>query len=116
MLLHDEHTHNKCELRRLQATLLASRAKKLVALAHSDGCASGGGGGGGRRGKELTTEACWWVRGSRLDPNARRACSSSMNIRRANNLSSTCSTRHWQLGVGARRDVQKKQRVQVFGS
>ena len=102
MLLHDKQTHNKCELRRLQATLLASRAKKLVALDHSDGCASDGGCGGSRRGKEFTTEACWWVRGLRLDPNARRACSSSMNSRRANSLSSTCATCHVQLGARAR--------------
>jgi hypothetical protein len=42
------------------------------------------------------------VRGLRLDPNARRACSSSMNSRRANSLSSTCATCHVQLGARAR--------------
>jgi hypothetical protein len=45
MLLYDQQTHSKCELRRLQATLLASRAKKLVAFDHSEGCASDGGDG-----------------------------------------------------------------------
>ena len=67
----------QCELRRRQATLFASRAKKLVVFIQAEGCASEGGDGcscgWGRTTKAVTAGWVWRRRALCLGPSARRA-------------------------------------------